>query len=73
MRSVQFFTASRHPIPSAFRPTRLQMRPKRSPARHPTKMFPGAAITKKLDAGLRVQRIWQDVVEEYGYGASSNR
>jgi transposase len=28
------------------------------------------AITEKLDAGLTVQRIWQDLVEEYGYGAS---
>ena len=28
------------------------------------------AITEKLDAGLSVQRIWQDLVEEYGYGAS---
>src|SRR5215208_3342095 len=24
------------------------------------------AITEKLDAGLTVQRIWQDLVEEYG-------
>jgi len=29
-----------------------------------------AAITEKLDAGLSVQRIWQDLVEEFGYGAS---
>ena len=28
------------------------------------------AITEKLDTGLSVQRIWQDLVEEYGYGAS---
>ena len=28
------------------------------------------AITEKLDAGLTVQRIWQDLIEEYGYGAS---
>jgi transposase len=28
------------------------------------------AITEKLDTGLTVQRIWQDLVEEYGYGAS---
>lgn len=28
------------------------------------------AITEKLDAGLSIQRIWQDLVEEYGYGAS---
>lgn len=27
-------------------------------------------ITEKLDAGLTVQRIWQDLVEEVGYGAS---
>src|SRR5215207_8005432 len=27
-------------------------------------------ITEKLDAGLSLQRIWQDLVEEYGYGAS---
>ena len=61
------------------------MRPKRSPARtpNPAKTFPGSAprprsprrsiataITEKLDAGLSVQRIWQDLVEEYGYGAS---
>ena len=26
--------------------------------------------SEKLDAGLTVQRIWQDLVEEYGYGAS---
>jgi hypothetical protein len=28
------------------------------------------AATEKLDAGLSLQRIWQDLVEEYGYGAS---
>ena len=28
------------------------------------------AITEKLDAGLSVQRIWQDLAEDYGYGAS---
>ena len=28
------------------------------------------AITEKLDAGLSLQRIWQDLVEEFGYGAS---
>jgi hypothetical protein len=49
----------------------------------PAKTFPGSmprprftaatyrtAITEKLDAGLSLQRIWQDLVEEYGYGAS---
>lgn len=40
------------------------------------KVFPGTAapyrtvITEKFDAGLSIQRIWQDLVEEYGYGAS---
>jgi len=48
------------------------------------KVFPGSAlvrsrctaavyrtaITEKLDTGLTVQRIWQDLVEEFGYGAS---
>src|SRR5215208_8078199 len=28
------------------------------------------AIAEKLDAGLSLQRIWQDLIEEYGYGAS---
>jgi transposase len=28
------------------------------------------AIAEKLDAGLSLQRIWQDLVDEYGYGAS---
>ncbi len=50
---------------------------------NPAKTFPGSpprprfaaavyrtAITEKLDAGLSLQRIWQDLVEEYGYGAS---
>ena len=50
---------------------------------NPAKAFPGStprprftaavyrtAITEKLDAGLSLQRIWQDLVEEYGYGAS---
>jgi transposase len=27
-------------------------------------------ITEKLDAGLTMQRVWQDLVEEVGYGAS---
>ena len=53
-----------------------------SPA-NPAETFPGsdgrrrfaaavyrAAITEKLDAGLSLQRVWQDLVEEYGYGAS---
>jgi hypothetical protein len=26
------------------------------------------AIVSKLDAGLAAQRIWQDLVEEYGFG-----
>ena len=29
-----------------------------------------AAITEKLDAGLSMQRIWQDLTDEFGYGAS---
>jgi transposase len=50
---------------------------------HPAKTFPGSpprprfaaavyrtAIAEKLDAGLTLQRTWQDLVEEYGYGAS---
>jgi len=49
----------------------------------PAKTFPGSpprsrfaaavyrtAILEKLDVGLSLQRIWQDLVEEYGYGAS---
>jgi len=28
------------------------------------------AIMSKLEAGLSVQRIWQDLVEEYGFGYS---
>ena len=48
----------------------------------PGKTFPGSAprprfaaavyrtaITEKLDAGLSLQRIWQDLVEEYGYAS----
>jgi hypothetical protein len=30
------------------------------------------AITEKLDAGLSLQRIWQDLVEEFGYGDPSH-
>ena len=50
---------------------------------NPAKTFPGSTrrprfaaglyrtvITEKRDAGLSVQRIWQDLVAEYGYGAS---
>jgi hypothetical protein len=29
-----------------------------------------SAISEKLDAGLSLQRIWQDLVEEYGHAAS---
>jgi transposase len=45
----------------------------------PAKTFAGSrhaaaiyhdTICEKRDAGLSVQRIWQDLVEEYGYGAS---
>ncbi|MCC6870734.1 MAG: IS21 family transposase [Burkholderiales bacterium] len=52
-------------------------------AANPAKTFPGStprprftaalyrtAIAEKLDTGLSLQRIWQDLVEEYGYGAS---
>lgn len=52
-------------------------------ASNPAKTFPGSpprprfaaavyrtAIAEKLDAGLSLQRIWQDLVEEYGYSAS---
>ena len=41
--------------------------PKRSRA---TAAVYRTAITEKLDAGLSLQRIWQDLVEEYGYAAS---
>ena len=55
-------------------PARTQTRPKRSPARRRARGSPprciATAITEKLDAGLSLQRIWQDLVEEYGYGAS---
>jgi hypothetical protein len=47
---------------------------------NPAKTFPGSAIRRrftaapyrttiaeKLDAGLTLQRIWQDLVEEFGY------
>jgi hypothetical protein len=50
---------------------------------NPAKTFPGSAvrprftaaayrtaIAEKLDAGLSLQRIWQDLVEEFGYAAS---
>lgn len=53
------------------------------PAPKAAKVFPGSTprprataaayrtvITEKLDAGLTAQRIWQDLVEEFGYGAS---
>ena len=49
----------------------------------PAKVFPGSdlpprsaaalyrdAIEEKLAKGLTVQRVWQDLVEEYGYGHS---
>lgn len=52
-------------------------------AANPAQTFPGSAprprftaavyrtaIAEKLDAGLSLQRIWQDLLEEYGYGAS---
>ena len=52
-------------------------------ASNPATTFPGSpsrrrftagvyhtAITEKLDAGLSLQRIWQDLTEEYGYSAS---
>ena len=52
-------------------------------APNPAKTFPGSvprgaihrgvyrdAITEKLDAGLSLQRMWQDLAEEYGYSAS---
>ena len=55
-------------------------------AANPARTFPGSAsrprfaaavyrtaITEKLDAGLSLQRIWQDLVEEYGKGASTHR
>jgi transposase len=50
---------------------------------NPAKVFPGSslpprssaapfqdAIVSKVDAGLSAQRIWQDLVEEYGFGHS---
>jgi hypothetical protein len=37
--------------------------------RHAAAIF-RTALAEKLDAGLGLQRIWQDLVEEYGYGAS---
>jgi hypothetical protein len=44
------------------------------PGSTPRLRFTGAvyrtAIAEKLDARLSLQRIWHDLVEEYGYGAS---
>jgi hypothetical protein len=53
-------------------PARTQTRPKRSPARRRGRAAAlyRTAIAEKLDAGLSLQRIWQHLVEEYGYGAS---
>ncbi len=55
-------------------PARRQNRPKRSPARRRAVRFAAAiyrtAISEKLDTGLSLQRIWQDLVEECGYGGS---
>ena len=58
-------------------PGRGQTRPTRTPAPRrgaaPRRRFAAAvyrtAITEKLDTRLSLQRIWQDLVEEYGYGA----
>jgi hypothetical protein len=47
---------------------------KRSPARRRARGSPrqriARPITEKLDGCLSLLRIWQDLVEEYGYGAS---
>jgi hypothetical protein len=61
-------------------PPELQRRRIRVPLTPPTKSIGygqgvpavrrGAAITGKLDAGLSLQRIWQDLVEEYGLRTS---
>jgi transposase len=66
--------------------TEIQGSPDSNPAKvfagsdaNPAKTFAGSrhaaaiyhdTICEKRDAGLSVQRIWQDLVEEYGYGAS---
>jgi transposase len=53
-KAAKVFAGSRHP---------------RHPARATAAAYKGA-IEEKLDQGLTAQRIWQDLVEEYGYGAS---
>ncbi len=44
------------------------------PGSNPRRRFAAAAyrdaITEKLDAGLSLQRVWQDLVEDFSYGAS---
>jgi transposase len=77
-------SASLPPVDSADRPPPDDATPAKTfvgSEAKPAKTFPGSrprfvaalygqAIAEKLDAGLSLQRIWQDLVEEYGYGAS---
>lgn len=70
------------PGPTATDPSNAAKTFPGSPA-NPAKTFAGSgprrrfaaavyrdAIAEKLDAGLSLQRIWQDLTEDYGYGAS---
>ncbi|MEO6877922.1 MAG: IS21 family transposase [Gemmatimonadaceae bacterium] len=60
--AAKVFPGSEPPTPST--PSMPSTRPRASAARYRD------AIAEKLDAGLSAQRIWQDLVEDFGYGAS---
>src|SRR6188508_1054304 len=73
-RRIEAETGVRRETVSRYDLTRRSNAAKTFPGSPPRPRFAAAvyrtAIAEKLDAGLSLQRIWQDLVEEYGYGAS---
>jgi len=73
-RRIQGETGVRRETVSEYDKTRRANAAKTFPGSPPRSRFAAAfyrtAILEKLDVGLSLQRIWQDLVEEYGYGAS---
>jgi transposase len=73
-RRIEAETGVRRETVSGYDAARPANAAKTVPGSAPRRRFAAAvyrtAITEKLDAGLTLQRIWQDLVEEYGYGAS---
>lgn len=73
-RRIEAETGVHRETVAGYDPNRPPKPAKTFPGSDPRRRFAAAGyrdtIKEKLDAGLSLQRVWQDLVEEYSYGAS---